>query len=350
MKDEPVKKQLLIALLACVWTLPAASYAEAPFVKLQTVSSGDSRERHVFFGRVVARETVDLAFQVGGQIEELPVEEGALVTAGGLVARLDQEPFDLALAEAKAEHAQATRTLERYRALVGSTVAETNLKDAQTQAELAGIAVRSAERNLANATLHAPFDAMVAARVVPNFSTVAAGSPVVRLHDMSDLRVEIDVPETLVQRTGPNADVTIFAEFPANDKTYPMELREYNAETAQIGQTYSVTVGMTPPEGLFLLPGASAKVTAIFDGDDVGMIVPASAVIVENDRSSSVMVFSPTGANEGTVAKTPVTIAPTDRGGLKILTGLTPGQEIVAIGASALNDGDKVRRFVGFGG
>ncbi|MBU0779158.1 MAG: biotin/lipoyl-binding protein, partial [Alphaproteobacteria bacterium] len=80
--------------------MPAVAQSQAPFVKLETVTSRAAEEQRVFFGRVVARETVDLAFQVGGQIEEFPVEEGATVKAGDLVARMDQVPFELALAQA----------------------------------------------------------------------------------------------------------------------------------------------------------------------------------------------------------------------------------------------------------
>lgn len=347
--DILIKNQLKIALLVGICALPTPTFAQPPFVKLETVTAGTAKETHVFFGRVVARETVDLAFQVGGQIVHFPVEEGATVKEGDLVARMDQEPFVLALAEANAQKTQADRNARRYRELVGSSVTQTTLQDAETQNELADIAVRNAERALSKTTLHAPFDGIVAARSVPNFSTVAAGSPVVRLHDMSDLRIEIDVPETLVQRAGTNKDVSLFAEFPSDNAAYPMELREFNAETAKVGQTYSITLGMTPPAGLNVLPGASAKVTAVFEASNIGMVVPASAVIVENDSSTSVMVFSPTGANEGIVAATPVTVAPTNLGKVKVLSGLTEGQEIVLIGARALNDGDTVRRFTGFG-
>ena len=38
-------------------------------------ASGDRQVRQ-FFGQIVASQTVDLAFQVGGQIVEIPVLEG----------------------------------------------------------------------------------------------------------------------------------------------------------------------------------------------------------------------------------------------------------------------------------
>ncbi|MDO6733929.1 efflux RND transporter periplasmic adaptor subunit [Octadecabacter sp. 1_MG-2023] len=338
-----------IAMLISAAVSPLAAQADGPTVKIETASAGEEDERHVFFGQVVARQTVDLAFQVGGQIVEFPVEEGTFIAEGDLVAMMDQQPFELALAEASAQQTQAARTADRYQQLVGSAVAESNLLDAETQQELSAIALRNAERELDNATLHAPFDAIVAARLQPNFSTVAVGTPVVRLHDMSDVRIEIDVPEQLFQRAGRDAEVTVFAEFPAHEGQYPLEIKEFNAETAQIGQTYTITLGMEPQDGLSLLPGSSAKVTALLDTGVSHMEVPASAIVIENDNSTSVMVFTPTNDVDGTVVRTPVEIAPTNSGNVTVLSGLETGQEYVSIGAASLTDGDAVRRFTGFG-
>ncbi|SIO10669.1 efflux RND transporter periplasmic adaptor subunit [Vannielia litorea] len=323
--------------------------AEPPVVKLTEVTAGAGELRRVFFGKVVARETVDLAFQVGGQVVEFPVEEGAAVPKGGLVARMDLEPFQLALDEAEARKAQARRTLDRYQKLVGSAVSESNLEDAETQDELAEIAQRNAERSLRQATLHAPFDAIVAARLVPNHSTVSAGTPVARLHDMSDLRIEIDVPETLFQRAGQDPDLTLTVEFPASDRSFPLEIREFNAETAEVGQTYRLTLGMAAPAGLTLLPGSSAKVSAVLKTGPSRIELPASAIVIGNDSDTYVMVFEPTGAGTGTVTATPVDITASDRGTVEVTAGLEPGQEVVAIGADQLTDGAEVRRFTGFG-
>lgn len=344
-----MKTVIRIVLLMATAVLPMATQAETQIAKIETATSADDEERRVFYGRVVARETLDLAFQVGGQIVEMPIEEGAFMSAGDLVAKMDQEPFELALEDAAAQRDQAARLVDRYKQLVGSAVAKTNLQDAETQLELAEIGLRNAQREMTNATLLAPFDAIVAARLEPNFSTVANGTPVVRLHDMSDLRIEIDVPEQLFQRAGKDSEVAMFAEFTANETRYPLEVREFNAETVQVGQTYTLTLGMEPQEGLNILPGSSAKVTALLNSGGAGIQVPASAIIVENDNTASVMVFTPTDAQEGTVAKTAVEIEPTSTGHVAILSGLESGQEYVAIGADRLTDGESVRRFAGFG-
>ncbi len=316
--------------------------------KIIEVQSGDSAVTRQFFGHVVAKETVDLAFQVGGQLVELPVIEGARINEGTMVAQLDLEPFELALDQARVQKDQAERTVDRLQKLQGSTVSQVTVDDAETSLQLAEIAVRNAERELNNATLLAPFDALIASRNVANYSTIAAGTPIVRLHDMSDLRIEIDVPEVLFQRAGTDPNLELWAQFPTDEARYRVTPREFNAETSQVGQTYQITLGMTPPEDRTVLPGSSVTVYATLNGETQDIVIPSSAVSTANDGSTSVMVFTPTGADEGTVARRPVTIEPTIRGDVRVIDGLEPSEEIVASGASQLSDGDRVKRFTGF--
>ncbi|MEM6499183.1 MAG: efflux RND transporter periplasmic adaptor subunit, partial [Pseudomonadota bacterium] len=200
-------------------TMGLAQEEEAPtpepprLVKLISASQTGGAVTRRFFGRVVAKQTVDLAFQVGGQILEFPIIEGEPIPQGELVAQLDLEPFELELEQAKLEQDQAERDFERLSKLGGNTVSQVQVDDAQTAANLANVAVKNAERSLRNATLIAPFDALVAMRSVSNFETIAAGTAIARLHDMSDLRMEIDVPEILFQRAGEDPDVSLVAKF-----------------------------------------------------------------------------------------------------------------------------------------
>ncbi|MDD3447975.1 MAG: efflux RND transporter periplasmic adaptor subunit [Gammaproteobacteria bacterium] len=66
-------------------------------------------------GTVDARE-YDLAFQVGGRVSELAVDEGDVVGAGQVVARLDEHDFTLALERARAEAKAAEAALAALRA------------------------------------------------------------------------------------------------------------------------------------------------------------------------------------------------------------------------------------------
>ncbi|PCJ04661.1 MAG: efflux transporter periplasmic adaptor subunit [Rhodobacteraceae bacterium] len=329
--------------------LPLASVAETlpKPVKLMTTTSGDARLERQFFGQVAAKETVDLAFQVGGQILEFPVAQGFVAPKGTLIAQLDLEQFELNLEQARLQKAQADRTVARMARLEG-TVSKVAMDNADTEAGLTAIAVRNAEYALRHATLRAPFDALISSREVALYTTVSAGTPIVRLHDMSELHIEVDVPEILFQQSEKNDILQITATFPGREDEFPLQILEFDAEASNVGQTYRVTFLFEPPEGMQVYPGASATVKVQADAGVDIISLPATALVNSPSGQIGAMVFSPTGADVGIVTWTPVDIEPTQFGDFRVVSGLQGGEEIVLTGGGALTDGQSVRRFTGF--
>jgi RND family efflux transporter MFP subunit len=320
--------------------------SEAKPVKILKLGDENAEVTRSFFGRVTAKQSVDLAFQVAGQVVEYPAVEGELIEQGSLIARLDQEPFQLGLDRAMASKRQADRTLARLEQLQGMSASRASVEDARTAAEIASVAVRDAEYALSRTTLRAPFAALVASRSLANFSTIDAGSPIVRLHDMSELQIEIDVPEVLFQRIGNDPNLTLVARFPASDTLYPIEFREVNAEASRIGQTFKVTLGMPPPADLLLFPGASVTVIATLLDAPSGLHVPSTALYKELDGSVALLRFDNEGyGSEGSITKIPVQIRISENGEVQVLSGIAPGSEIVVSGVDTLSDGQSVSRF-----
>ena len=317
-------------------------------VKLMTISESQQTFSRTFYGKVVARQTIDLAFQVGGQIVEFPIIEGELLPEGSLIAQLDQEPFSLALEQSLVQKDQADRTLERLTKLRGNTVSQVTIDDAETQASLADIAFRQAEKNLNNATLYAPFDALVASRNVGNFNTIGAGSPIARLHDMSEIRIEIDVPEILFQSAGDEENIAIEAHFAGHPETYPLGIREFNAEAAAAGQTYRLTLGMEPVEDLRLLPGSSVDVRISATTNSQEIKLPATAISIDPQGNTQAMRFVETADGVGTISATAIQVETAPDGTFIVTSGLSDGDIIVAAGASSVADGETVRPFHGF--
>ena len=336
---------LAAALAACA--APVSAEESPRPVKLITVEAPSTGLTRQFFGKVAARQTVDLAFQTAGQIVRFPAIEGQVVPAGEVIAQLDLEPFELTLEQARLQRDLAHRRAERLKELEGRAASPVSVEDAATEAGLADLSLRNAEYALKHATLHAPFDALVARRYTARFTTINAGTPVVRIHDMSEIRIEIDVPEVLFQRAGRDPRVTVVARFPASETLFPVEVREFNAETSQIGQTYRVTLGMAPPEELNVLPGSSVTILATLDLPRTSIVLPASAVAVAADGATSVMVFSEVQGDEGVVAARPVKLAVGSNGEFQVVEGLAAGEEVVAAGVHARTDGARVRRFRG---
>ncbi|MGR3759986.1 efflux RND transporter periplasmic adaptor subunit [Roseobacteraceae bacterium NS-SX3] len=338
----------VVAAVMAVLLAPAVWAEDLPKpVKLLQTEAGPQQAERSFLGQVAARQSVDLAFQVGGQILKFPVTEGFEVPKGQMIAQLDLEPFELKLEQARLQKEQADRTVERMEKLSG-TVSQVSIDDAQTAAALAAVSLRDAEYALEHATLNAPFDALISSREVDKFTTVSAGQPIVRIHDMSELHIEVDVPEILFQQAGRSDKVSITAQFPGRDTEYPVEILEFDAEASNVGQTYRVTFRLEPPKDREILPGASVTVTVKVDTGEAAVILPPTALVVTPEGETGVMVFSPAGADTGTVAFTPVSIEPTAEGGFEVTQGLSGGEEVVLAGGSDLSDGQAVRRFAGF--
>lgn len=341
---------LYSAILTSIFVIaPIASVAETlpKPVKLMITKAGDTRLERQFFGHVTAKKTVNLAFQVSGQVLKFPVTEGFIAPKGTLIAQLDLEPFELQLQQAQLQKTQADRTLARFEGLTTS-VSRVSIDDAKTQAGLADIALRNAEFALRHATLEAPFDALISSREVPLFTTVGAGTPIVRLHDMSELHIEVDVPEILFQKSGKNAEIEVSAAFPGREGTFPMSILEFAAEASNIGQTYRVTFLFQPPKGMQIYPGASATVYVTAPAGDDTISLPTTALVTAPSGEIGTMIFSPTGANEGHVTWTAIKVEATQHGDFRVLSGLIGGEEIVLTGGGALTDGQAVRRFSGF--
>jgi len=334
-------------MLSFTGTAGAQEEAVRP-VKLAKLEATDRVLTRQFFGSVAARQTVDLAFQVSGQIQSFPVLEGATVAEGALIAQLDLEPFERALQQATVQKDQADRAVARLNQLSSSSVSQVSIDDAQSAADLAALALQEAEYALENATLTAPFDGLIASRNFANFSTISAGTPVVRLHDISEWRVEIDVPEVLFRTAGENPDLSLEGRFTGSERIIPLELREFTAEASAVGQTFKITLAMLEEPGPGVLPGSSMTVIAGLNTPSRQAIIPASAVVIDDAGGTFLMAFETDDGTNGVVRRIAVDLE-TGNDGEFILREL-PGDdvEIVVAGAMSLTDGQAVRRFTGF--
>lgn len=323
----------------------ASRLAEARPVRIHTVSGDTALSRRQFSGRVRAVQTVNLSFQVGGKIVRLPVRESQRVKQGDLIAALDKEDFERRLHEAKVRRDLAKAKLERAASLREKQFAsEAAYDEAKAEYDLAVVAVETAKQKLEYAEIHAPYEAIVTKRLVDNYTVISSGTQVVRIQDMSEIQIDISVPETLfakVTRQQVAGMAAVFASAP--DRRFPLDYREHETEPDPVAQTYRVTLAMPVPEGINILPGMTASVIVSFtSGEDAaqGLQVPAAAISADSQQEPFVWVLDP---ETNAVSKRSVSLGPL-RGDDAIVTdGLQPGEQIVSAGVSFLQEGQVVR-------
>ena len=327
---------------------PAEPEEQAPprAARIEAVQAAATSNQREFVGRVEARLTVDLSFQVGGRLAEFPVSEGELIEQGATVARLETQDFERARREAQVQLQQARQNLDRQSTLNERGIASNAaLEDAQTAYDLRAVALDNARQNLEYATITAPFDGLISRRLVDNYTTVSAGQPVVRIQDISELRVAIQVPESLIAQVDREDKPEMIARFPfLPDQSFTLDYRELVAEPDQASQTYTALFALPEELPANILPGMTASVTVnlpqSISAQEQGVVAPLSALSSNPDGSFSVWIFD---AETGAVSRRDVLAGPIEGGQVVIHSGLEPGEEIVTAGVTALHEGMLVR-------
>ncbi len=337
-----------LAVLAAACSAPEPPAAEpVRAARIEAALPAQSAAVRVFVGRVEPRLSVDLAFQVSGRIASFPVSEGEIIEEGALVAGLETQDFERALREARVQQQQARQNLERVTTLHERGIAaDAALEDARTAYDLRAVALDNARQNLEYATMPAPFQGLVSRRLVDNFTTVAAGQPVVRLQDVSELRLAIQVPESILALVDETEPAEISARFPfLPDDSFALEFRELVTEPDRASQTYTALFALPNDIPANILPGMTANVRVIIEPSaDVaevgGSIIPVTALSPAGQGGFVVWVFDPATS---VVHSRQVSVGPVTGEMVRVEEGLSPGEQIVTAGVSALFEGMAVR-------
>jgi multidrug efflux pump subunit AcrA (membrane-fusion protein) len=248
----------------------AAAAAALKNVQYATVTRGTLSASVSATGNVVPVNTARLTFRTGGVVQSVNVKVGDAVKAGDVMAKLDTTDLELALATAltNLDNAQikyqqsavgpktddiniAKANLDKsgsnlakaqsdydkvaWMSTVGMTsqsaalqqatldyqIAQANYAKAtagstaldlavlQNQVKLSQIQVDQARRNLANATIVAPIDAVVSTAGINPGDSVTSGTVMFNLIDLKTLRVDANVDETDMVKIAVGQAVTV---------------------------------------------------------------------------------------------------------------------------------------------
>lgn len=342
----PPAALLAASLLAACSDVGATPEEALRTARIETVAAPSGLARREFVGRVEARYTVDLAFQVSGRLAEFAIPEGQMIEEGTLIARLEDQDYERALREARVQLQQARTNLERQQTLHERGIAsDAALEDARTAYELRSVTLDTMRQNLSYATIEAPFTGLLSRRLVDNFTTLSAGQPVARLQDLSELRVAIAVPESLIGTLERPQGYTISARFPfLPDHDFPLEFRELIAEADMSSQTYKVMFALPADLPGNILPGMTVNVRVQLDQEAMpggqAVRVPVTALSTLPDGGFSIWVFNPETSE---VSERPVLTGNIEGNSVTVLEGVNAGEQIVTAGVNALREGMRVR-------
>jgi membrane fusion protein, multidrug efflux system len=203
--------------------------------------------------------------------------------------------------------------------------------------------VVEASLQLADSTLVAPYDGVIAQRFVEQNQNVQAKQPIVKFQDVDEIDVLVDVPETVMANLRLSDIVEIQAEFSgAPGLHFPAHIKEIAQRADPTTQTFQVRIALKSPPDVNLLPGMSATVTVTYRRAGVlgrGILVPIAALFQDSAGKQVVWVLG----SDQSVTGRPVRIGTATGGSIEVLDGLRPGDRIAVAGVTQLRDGMKVR-------
>lgn len=224
-------------------------------------------------------------------------------------------------------------------------------EDIQSQeAAVRGLEGRVVEASiqLADCTLRAPYDGVIAQVFVRQNQSIRASEPAVKFQDVDEIDIAVDVPESIMAGDIRLAEILeMTAEFNGVPGVrFPVRVREIAQSADPVTQTFRVRVAMQVPEGVNLLPGMTASVTVVFRRASVlgeRVLVPISAIYEESSGEQVAWIIGP----DDVVKRRPVKLGEASGGEIEIVEGLEPGDRIAVAGVTFLRDGMKVRDLAG---
>jgi membrane fusion protein, multidrug efflux system len=255
------------------------------------------------------------------------------------ISRLEFERAETAVSVAQESQEAARVTLE-----AGLIAREEDVQ--AMEAVVRGLEGQLVEANLqlADSTLRAPYDGVIAQRFVEQGQNVRAQQPVVKFQDVNEVEIAVDVPEAVMVADLQSADILqLIAEFTAAPGLqFPVHVKEVAQRADPVTQTFSIRVAMKSPEGINLLPGMSATVSMTYRRASIlggRVMVPVSSIFKSPSGEQIAWVLTP----EQTVSRRPVTLGEASGNHIEVSSGLQSGDRIAVAGVAFLREGMKVR-------
>ncbi len=344
-----------IGLAGCDEQAPPEQKKVVRAIRSMEVVDRSSGQLRSFPGVVRAVDISNLAFEVAGNTREVMVAQGDRITRGAVLATLDPAPYQLNvesteadLGRAQAELNEKTTDLDRQRQLhAKGWVAKAALDQSQAAYDSAVNQLRYAEsrlnlakRDLEKTVLRAPFEGVIAKRMVEPFQEVTRGETVFEAYIEEAMEVAINAPETVVGEI--ELGLPGLAVF-ANQSIGAVDGRITEiSSAANEANTFEVvlTLEESPPS---VRPGMSATVELILaqETGEEAFLIPLSAVLPGEEPSKGyVFVYDP---DSSTVHKQPVAGGGVQDNLVLVRAGLEAGDIIATAGVSFLQDGQEVR-------
>ena len=296
-------------------------------------------------GNVTTRQNVLIYPEVAGTLVNVKVKKGQRVSKNQLLAVIDDGGLRNQLLQLKSQLALAKTTFERQEKLWKQDIgSEIQYLQTKTSYESQANAVKQMETQLDKFNIKAPFTGIIDDVIKDQGTVVAPGGPgseVFRIVNLSNMYIEVDVPETYVASVTKGKKVQVF--FPVLGETIDTYVRETGNFINPDNRSFIAEIPV-PSNGGAIKPNLTARVKINDYSSEQAILIPQSVISENSEGEQYTYVAAGVGSdNTAKAAKNIVTTGKTQGDFVEILTGLNNGQQVISEGARSVKDGQKVK-------
>lgn len=316
-----------------------------PLITVQSLEREDFVHFIELQGDVTTRQNVLIYPEMPGTLVKVHVEEGQSVKKGQLLASIDDGGMSSQLSQMKTQLALAETTFERQKRLWDQEIgSEIQYLQAKTNFEAQQLAVKQMEEQLAKFSVRAPFSGVIDDVIKDQGTVVSPGGPgseVFRIINLSNMYIEVPVPETYIATVTKGKKVLV--EFPILNESMNSYVRETGNYINPNNRSFTVEIPVSNSSGN-VKPNLTAKVKINDYRNEKALLIPQSTISENAEGEQYAYIVSDVSKNNvATAKKAIITTGKTQGDFVEVLSGIEPGQSIIIEGARSVKEGQKVK-------
>ncbi|WP_343706425.1 efflux RND transporter periplasmic adaptor subunit [Flavobacterium sp.] len=281
-------------------------------------------------GSIEANEQVEIHSEVSGIVEGIFFNEGANVTKGQVLLKVNDIELKAQLRQAltkedlAAENARRAKLLLQKEAISQeeADVAKADLASAQAQSQL----IRA---QISKTSVRAPFSGKIGLRNISPGTYITPTVLVAKLVNTSKLKITFSIPEKYASEV--KSGSVIDFKVSGSDKTYNAKIYAIEPEVAVATRTLQIRALADNIDGK-LFPGTFADIKLPLNIIKDAIVVPSQAIVPIQDGKKVYI------ANNGQAKEVMVDATTRTDSSILILAGLKPGDTLITSGVMSLKD------------
>jgi len=273
--------------------------------------------------------------KTSGVMIQLLAEEGDVVKAGQVLARIDPEKTRLEVQRQQATVNKLANNYRRSQELLANKLVSAEASDQiRYDLESARASLELAKLELSYTNITAPISGIIAQRMVKPGNLISLNAPVFRIVDVSHLEAVLNVPEREMGRLKAGLPLRMVVDA-VSGKVFEGRVDRVSPVVDSASGTFRVVCAFDNAPAL--RPGMFGRIDVVYDQRQDALTVPRIALL-EDEGEPAVYVVANHKAK-----RVPVELGYVDGELAEVRRGLKAGDQVVTAGKVAIRDGSDVQ-------